>query len=72
MSFTARGLKAWIIVLFILLGIIFILILLFHLLVFLLPVIIVLAIIGYFFRMLNKVKKDKKKDFVDVKFKVKR
>ena len=64
-----RGIKAWIIGLLILAGIIFILVLLFQLLIFLLPLIIIIIIVSYLFRMLNKVKKEKPKDYIDIKFK---
>ena len=67
-----RGIKAWIIGLLILAGIIFILVLLFQLLIFLLPLIIIIIIVSYLFRILNKVKKEKPKDYVNIKYKVKK
>ena len=51
---------------------IFILILLFNLLLFLLPLIALLIIVSYLFRMLNKLKKEEPNNYIDVKYKVKK
>lgn len=72
MIFTARGIKAWIIGLVVLAVVIIVLVLLFHLLIFLLPVILIFVLLSYLFKMLNKFKKGDKKDFIDVKFKVRK
>lgn len=72
MILRTTGLKAWIVILITLAFLIAVLIVMFHVLLFLLPIIIILVILGYLFRMLNKVKKGEKKDYVDVKYKVKR
>jgi len=42
----------------------------FNILLFLLPLIVILIIVGYLFRMLNKLKKGKNKDFINIKYKV--
>ncbi|MDP3640187.1 MAG: hypothetical protein Q8R53_03220 [Nanoarchaeota archaeon] len=69
----AEGLKAWLLVLVVSLGVLVLLIIVFQILMFLLPIILVLLLMGYLFRKMNAAKKTgKKKDFVDVKFKMKR
>ena len=72
MFILARGIKAWIIALLILAGMIVVFLLIFQLFILLLPIVILLLLLGYFFRMLNKLKKVRKKDFIDVKHKVKK
>tara|TARA_Y100000310_G_scaffold338405_1_gene427967 strand:- start:1073 stop:1291 length:219 start_codon:yes stop_codon:yes gene_type:complete len=72
MFIQARGIKAWIAILIAMIIAIVILVFIFNLIILLLPVIIILLILSYFFRMLNKVKKAPKKDYIDVKAKVKR
>jgi len=67
--FVARGVKAWIIGLLILAGVIFVLVLLFQLLIFLLPLILIIIVVSYLFRMLNKVKKEQPKDYINIKYK---
>ncbi|MBU1632575.1 MAG: hypothetical protein ABH824_06055 [Nanoarchaeota archaeon] len=67
-----RGIKAWMIALVIFLAIIIFLIIIFQIFIILLPIIIILIILSYFFKMLNKIKKEKHKDFIDVKFKIKK
>jgi 4-amino-4-deoxy-L-arabinose transferase-like glycosyltransferase len=69
--YTATGIKAVIVGLGILALVIIVLVATFHVIIFLLPLILVLILLSYFFKMLNKIKKGKKKDYVDVKFKVK-
>tara|TARA_Y100000294_G_C8236856_1_gene209094 strand:- start:226 stop:441 length:216 start_codon:yes stop_codon:yes gene_type:complete len=71
MIFQARGLKAWIAILIAVIIAIVILVLIFNLMILLLPIVIILLILSYFFRMLNKVKKAPKKDYIDIKHKVK-
>ncbi len=63
------GIKAWVIGLMILFFVIVVLLVILNLFLFLLPLFLVLVLLGYFFRMLNKVKKEKPKDYVDVKYK---
>jgi len=70
MIIRARGIKAWLWILGVLLLAIVVLVILFNLFVLLLPIIIIIALLSYFFRMLNKVKKEPSKDYVDVKFKI--
>jgi hypothetical protein len=72
MIIKVRGLKVWLIVLGVLAFGIFILILLFNLLLFLLPLIALLIIVSYLFKMLNKVKKGKNKDYIDIEFREKK
>jgi len=72
MIFKARGIKAWLIILSVLLVIILFLIFLFNILLFLLPLILILLAVSYLFRILNKLKKGKNKDFIDIDFKVKK
>ena len=69
MIFRIRGIKAWISILVFLVIAITIVALIFQLVLFLIPVAIVLLILSYFFRMLNKVKKEPSKDYIDVRFK---
>lgn len=71
MHFAARGIKAGIILLFLIVFTIIILAFLFQLFLILLPLMIIFAIIGYFFRILNRMKKEDK-DYLDVTFKVKK
>jgi len=68
-----NGIKAWIVGLIVLVFIIAVLIVMLNIFLFLLPLIIILVIVGYLFRMLNRSKKDKpKKEYLDVKYKVKK
>ena len=67
-----RGVKAWIIGLLILAGIIAIIVLILQLFIFLLPLIIIIAIVSYLFRMLNKVKKEEPQDYINIKYKIKK
>jgi len=67
--FVLRGVKAWIIGLIVLAIIIVILFFILQLFIFLLPLIIIIAIVSYLFRMLNKVKKEQPKDYIDIKYK---
>lgn len=73
MLFAARGIKGLIILLIAILIIIVLLAVIFvsiiHLLIFLLPLIIIAFLLGYFFRMLNRLKKGK--DSIKVKYKIK-
>ena len=59
--FVASGIKAWILILGILLLIILFLVLVFQLFVLLLPVLIVIFILSYLFKTLNKLKKTQTK-----------
>ena len=74
MIFTTKGIKAWLWILGIIIVAIVALVLLFNLFLLLLPIIIIFIIVGYLYRMLNKVKKQKPKDnnTIDVDFKVKK
>jgi hypothetical protein len=72
MIFRIRGIKAWISILVFLVIAITIVALIFQLVLFLIPVAIVLLILSYFFRMLNKVKKGQPKDYIDIEFKEKK
>ncbi len=74
MIFTVKGIKAGLWVLGIILVAIVVLILLFNVFLLLLPIILIFIIVGYLYRMLNKVKKDKNKDrnVIDADFKVKK
>ena len=72
MFIQARGIKAWIAVLIAVIIFIVVLVFIFNLIILLLPVIIILLILSYFFRILNKVKKGKPKNYIDVKYKVKK
>ena len=67
-----KGIKAWIAILIAVIIAIVILVFVFNLIILLLPVIIILIVLSYFFRMLNKVKKGKTKEYIDVKAKVKK
>ena len=67
-----KGVKAWIIGLLILAGIIAIIVLIFQLFLFLLPLILIIVIVSYLFRMLNKLKKGEPNNYVDIKYKVKK
>jgi hypothetical protein len=67
-----RGIKAWITILLFVIIAVAVLALVFQILIFLIPLIIVLVILSYFFRMLNKVKKDQPKDYIEVEFKDKK
>jgi hypothetical protein len=66
-----NGIKAWITILVFIVITIAVLALIFHIVLFLIPVIIVIFILSYLFRMLNKVKKGKPKDYIDIEFKEK-
>ena len=72
MIFRIRGIKAWISILVFLVIAITIVALIFQIVLFLIPVAIVLLILSYFFRMLNKVKKGQPKDYIDIEFKEKK
>ena len=72
MIIRTRGIKAWIVILGILFLTILFLIFIFNVILFLLPLVLVLLIVSYLFRMLNKVKKEDKKGFIDVKYRVKK
>ncbi len=72
MIYTARGIKSLIISLVVIALIILFLFFLFNLILFLIPLVLVLIILGYFFKVINKFKKEKPKDFVDIKYKIKR
>tara|TARA_Y100000310_G_scaffold345531_1_gene466118 strand:- start:40047 stop:40265 length:219 start_codon:yes stop_codon:yes gene_type:complete len=72
MIFTLRGWKAIILILGILFLAMLFLIFLFKLLWFLLPLLIVLFLISYLFKMLNKLKKDKPTDIIDIPFRIKK
>ncbi len=71
MLLRTAGIRALVIILFILVFLIAVLIVIFQILLFLLPVIIILFVLGYLFRALNKAKKGKKKDYLEAKYKVK-
>ena len=69
----AEGLKAWLLILVVFLGVLVLLVIIFQILMFLLPIILVLLLMGYLFRKLNAAKKKgKNNDFVDVEFRVKK
>jgi len=70
--FIIRGVKAWIIGLLILAGIIALIVLILKLFIFLLPLILIIIIVSYLFRMLNKVKKEEPPEHIDIKYKVKK
>ena len=72
MIIKARGIKAWLIILSVLLIIILFLIFLFNLLLFLLPLILIILAVSYLFRILNKLKKEKDNDIIDIDFKIKK
>ena len=72
MILRANGIKAWIFLLIVLVGVILLLLLIFNIFLFLLPLIIIIVIVSYLLRMLNKVKKDKPKDYIDIDFKIKK
>jgi hypothetical protein len=72
MYIKVNGVKAWIGILIVLAIIMAIIILLFKLVMFLLPVILIVIVVSYLFRMLNKVKKGKPKDYIDINFKIKK
>ena len=72
MFIAVRGIKAWIIGLLVLAVIIFFLVLLFNLLILLLPVLIILILLSYLFRVLNKLKKEQPKSYVNIKYKIKK
>lgn len=72
MVLVLRGLKAWVVTLIVIILIILFLIVVFNLFIFLLPFILILFLLGYFFRLLNKLKKNKKKNYINAKFKVKK
>jgi len=72
MFIQTKGIKAIIVLLTVILFVILILVVAFHVIIFLLPLIIIIILISYFFRMLNKIKKGKPKDYIDVKYKVKK
>lgn len=67
-----KGIKAWITILVFLVIAIAVLALIFQLVLFLIPVIVVILIVSYLFRILNKVKKEKPKDYIDIEFKEKK
>ena len=67
-----RGIKAWLVTLVALIVITVALFLVFQILIFLLPLAILIVVVFYFFRILNKVKKDQTKEYVDIKFKIKK
>ncbi|MBI4983749.1 hypothetical protein HZC32_03835 [Candidatus Woesearchaeota archaeon] len=78
MAAVNRKLKAGIIALSVMAGIILILLLIFGLSILLLPIVIILLIVGYFFRMLRKFKKERgtkteptEEGIIDVDYKVK-
>ena len=70
--FVIRGVKGWIIALGILAAAILILFLVLQLFIFILPLIIIIAIVSYLFRILNKVKKEEPKGYINVKYKEKK
>ena len=57
--FIAKGIKAWIVALLAIAGIIILLVLIFNLLLLLLPAIIIFILLGYVFKHLNDLKKQK-------------
>ncbi len=71
---TARNPFIWIVGLLILAGIILFLVFLFSTLILLIPFIFFLILGGYFFRMLNKLKKQPSPDkgYIDVSYKIKK
>ena len=72
MFIQVKGIKAWIAILIAVIIAIVILVVIFNLIILLLPVIIIILILSYFFRILNKVKKEQPKNYIDVKYKVKK
>lgn len=66
------GIKIWLITLGVILLVIIFLVLVFQILFLLLPFILILILFSYFFKILNKVKKEKKEDYLEAEFKVKR
>lgn len=80
MAELSRKIKAWIFVLAVIVVIIIIVLLIFSFFILILPLALLLLIIGYFFRMLRKLKKEKpiadnkqhqNKKVIDVEYKVK-
>ncbi|MEK6900372.1 MAG: hypothetical protein AABX05_04585, partial [Nanoarchaeota archaeon] len=57
--FIAKGIKAWIVALLAIAGIILLLVLIFNLILLLLPAIIIFVLIGYVLKYLNDLKKQK-------------
>jgi len=72
MIFKAKGIKALFFIILIFIVAIAVLVFIFQLFLFLLPIILLFLVLGYLFRKLNKVKKETNKDYIDVKFKVKK
>ncbi len=72
MIIRTRGIKSLIGSLIALALIIIFLVLVFNVLLFLIPLIIILGIIGYFLKVLKKLKKGKPKDYIDIKYKIKK
>ncbi|HLD00293.1 MAG TPA: hypothetical protein VJC39_00955 [Candidatus Nanoarchaeia archaeon] len=71
MNWKISGLKAWLVVLGVAFVVVLVLILVLKLLLILIPLILILVLISYFFRMLNKVKKEKHPNYLNIKYKVK-
>ena len=67
-----NGIKAWMFALIAVAIVLGILLLIFNLILFLLPIIIILFLVSYFFRILNKLKKGKKSDHIDINFRIKK
>jgi len=72
MFVVARGIKAWIVGLVGLAIVILFLIGLFYLGLLLLPVFIALFVLSYFFKVLNKFKKEKPQEYIDIKYRTKK
>ena len=72
MIIKTRGIKSLVGSLVALAMIILFLVFIFNILLFLIPLIIILAVIGYFFRVLRNIKKGKRKDYIDIEYKIKR
>ncbi|MDP3734600.1 MAG: hypothetical protein Q8R37_05210 [Nanoarchaeota archaeon] len=67
----AHGIKGIMLALATLFVIIVILILAFQFIILILPLIVIFIILSYLFKIFNKLKTEKPKDYIDVRFKVK-
>ena len=68
----ASGMRALLFLLVFLAIVVALGILIFRVVLFLLPLILIIIAVSYLFKILNKLKKDKKKDYVDIGFRVKK
>ena len=72
MIYKVNGVKASLVGIIFIVVLIVILIVAFNLLIFLIPLILILLLASYFFKILNKLKKEPTKDYIDIKHKVKK